>query len=50
MSPKVEEYRRKAEDAEREAERIKDPAVAEACRETARKWRELADQTERRRE
>ena len=50
MSPKVEEYRRKAEDAEKEAERIKDPALANACRDTARKSRELADQTERRSE
>lgn len=48
MSPKVAEYRRRAEDAEREAERMKDPVLAADCREIARKWRELADQTERR--
>jgi hypothetical protein len=47
MGSKAEEYRRNAEDAEREAERVKDPVAAETYRDIAHKWRQMAEQAHR---
>jgi hypothetical protein len=48
MSAKAEECRKKAEDAEAMAAKVRDPQVRETYREIARQWRELAEQAERR--
>ena len=47
MRTKAQEYQRNAEDAEKEAERVKDPIAAETYRDIARRWRQMAEQAER---
>jgi hypothetical protein len=42
MTTRSETYQRKAEEAERSAERATDPAAKEIYRELAAQWRELA--------
>jgi len=46
---KAEHYRRKAEEADRVAERCLDPLHAQAYRDIAQQWREMAEQAERQR-
>ena len=48
MSAKVEQYRRKAEEAEQMAATVRDPASRAVCLDIASKWRELASQSEKR--
>jgi len=48
MASKAEQYRRKAEEAEKQAAGVKDEAAKAIYRNIAAHWRELAEQTERR--
>ena len=48
MASKAEQYRRKAEEAEKLAEVARDYHAKAIYLDIARKWRELADQIERR--
>jgi hypothetical protein len=48
MSAKAEECRKKAEEAEAMAAKVRDPQARETYLEIARTWRELAKQAERR--
>jgi len=47
MTTRAEEYRRKAEEAEREAERANDTFLRQKYMDIAREWREMADHIER---
>jgi hypothetical protein len=47
MSTKVEEYRRKAEEADATAERTRDYAAKTIYLDIARQWRDMAAQAER---
>ena len=46
-SRKVEEYRRKAAEADKQAEQAKDAQAIQTYRKTAAHWRELAEKAER---
>jgi hypothetical protein len=47
MPSKAEDYRERAERADRLAEAAKDPQVRETYRDIARQWRLLAEQSDR---
>ena len=48
MSPKVQEYRRNAEEAEKQAASVTDEIAKATYHNVAAHWRELADKAERR--
>jgi hypothetical protein len=47
MSPRADEYRRKAREAEAMAEAARDQTAKETLLEVAERWHKLADQAER---
>jgi hypothetical protein len=44
---RAEEYRERAKEAEKQANKTRDPSAKEGFQDIARQWRELAEQAER---
>jgi hypothetical protein len=44
---RAEEYRRRAKEAEEQANKVRDPSAKEGFLDIARQWREMAEQAER---